>query len=195
MREEHGRLCIDGQREYLDVVKSHRVNMAINGKPWAMCGCGAWIVTKDDMLIVSHRTNVMEEIGKLGYSSAGGCDQYLYTNKGERINQYTNPFEIIMQETIKEVGLKREHVSADKFRLVSLGLDLSRCLVQFSFFLRIDIHASDVLNCFNLEAQSSQEQEIFFVPFRSEPIHFLISSYEMESGAAFSLLRCLSKGL
>lgn len=193
LRFEVDIICKEGRTSYLNVIKRQRANIDFSGSQWSMCGCGAWLVTSDNMILISYRTKVTEEVRKLGYSAAGSCDRHIYGANRERLYG-ADPFRIIAQETIKETGLSNTEITPSMFTLISLGLDLTRCLVQFSFFSRINKTAYEVLKIFENEAQSSHEQELFAVPFKSKPLEFLLRNFEMESGAVFSLLRCIEKG-
>lgn len=183
-----------GLSEYLSIIRESRGNVKLNNLLWSMCGCGVWIVTSDNMLLVSQRTRVSEEPQKIGYSAAGSCDRYIYAeDKENTIILDANPFLIIDQEIRKETGLKT--IDTSILTLVSLGIDLTRCLIQFSFFTRIKESAQDALVIYAREAQSAHEQRLFAIPFKENAIKFLLRNYEMESGAVVSLFRIINKGL
>lgn len=175
---------------YFRVIEAQRTNKIeyLSNQSWAMVGCGAWLKTSDNMLLVSRRTRVYEEKGNIGYSSAGSCDRRIGENDAD-------PFSIICKETKEEVGEKYAPKSLEDFLLISIGIDISRCLIQFSFFAEMNCTASEAISEFENDAQSSYEQELFAVPFEKQMINDLIKNYQMESGAIYSLHRLIQKHL
>lgn len=157
---------------------------------WGLCGGGTWVRTKDGYLAVSYRTNVAEEQGKLGYSASGGFDKY--TSTGE----LSSPLLSMMMELHEELGIDRDVMERERrdIVLISLGIDIPRKLIQFSYFWDCPLTSRELARCRNDgSCISADEQVVFFIPFRKAEIRYLLESYELEPGAAFSLVRILQK--
>ena len=88
------------------------------------------------------------------------------------------------------------HHSADvpleSLRLVSLGIDLVGCHVQFSYFYRSDLTAAQLYERKENYAITPDEQKTYFV----DPTLCadLLTRYTFEPGAAYSLKRLMDKG-
>lgn len=167
---------------------------------WGMCGCGAWIVTTDNQLAYSKRSQVVRERpGSFGYSSAGGCDRFVCDDnfnlstddKGHLIDN--NPFITIQNETAEELGVTVDDY-AEPLKLISFGIDKTRALFQFSFLIRLNID-SNTLKQKAQEASSAWEQKTFIIPFAYDSVKTLLTdpNYEMEPGAKVSLYHCLKE--
>ncbi len=157
--------------------------------PWAACGGGVWVITRDGFLVLSLRTNVAEEPGKLGYSSSGSYGRY--TEQGGRQLDNT-PGLAMCKEVREELGL--EDLSPQELTLISLGIDLNRCLIQFSYLLESSLTAEDLFFCRQDIATTADEQVVFFVPLDTPDLCWsLLEQCEFEPGAAYSLVRLLQK--
>lgn len=157
--------------------------------PWAACGGGVWVVTRDNFLVLSLRTNVAEEPGKLGYSSSGSYGRYTQQNGQQRDN---TPGLAMCKELQEELGL--EDISPQDLTLISLGIDLNRCLIQFSYLLEAPLTAEDILFCRQDLATTADEQIICFVALDTPDLCWsLLEQCEFEPGAAYSLVRLLQK--
>lgn len=157
--------------------------------PWAACGGGVWVITQDGFLALSLRTNVAEEPGKLGYSSSGSYGRY--TEQAGR-QQDNTPGLAMCKELREELGL--EDVSPQDLTLISLGIDLNRCLIQFSYLLETSLTAEDLFFCRQDIATTADEQIVCFVPLDTPDLCWsLLAQCEFEPGAAYSLVRLLQK--
>lgn len=173
-------------------------NESISNCMWGMCGCGAWVVTSDNKLAYSKRSQaVRERPGSYGYSSAGGCDRFvcddnfnsLLNNDGKYIDN--NPFITIQSETSEELGVTPNDY-AEPLKLISFGIDKTRALIQFSFFIKLNID-SETLKVRAQAASSAWEQKTFLTSFNFSSIEKLLTdqNYSMEPGAKVSLYHCM----
>lgn len=157
--------------------------------PWAACGGGVWVVTRDGFLVLSLRTNVAEEAGKLSYSASGSYGRYTQQNGQQQDN---TPGLAMCKELWEELGL--ENISPQDLTLISLGIDLNRCLIQFSYLLESPLTAEDILFCRQDLATTADEQIICFAPLDTPDLCWsLLEQCEFEPGAAYSLVRLLQK--
>lgn len=158
--------------------------------PWSRCGCGVWIITADHYLAVSRRsmTNVIEEKGKLSYSSSGACDRYLDLNG---VSQNGTPGRSMCLEIQEELGLPEPRL--DELILISLGIDIGRFLIQFSYVWNCPYTADDIRYHRRHHSTTADEQEVFFIPFQEEFCKDFLLHCEFEPGAAVSLHRLLEK--
>lgn len=158
--------------------------------PWSRCGCGVWMITADHYLAISRRSmiNVIEEKGKLSYSSSGACDRYLNLNG---IPQDGTPGQAMRLEIQEELGLPKPRL--DELILISLGIDIGRFLIQFSYVWNCPYTADDIRYHRRNHSTTADEQEVFFVPFQEEACKSLLLHCEFEPGAAVSLHRLLEK--
>jgi 8-oxo-dGTP pyrophosphatase MutT (NUDIX family) len=154
-----------------------------------LAGCGVWVISDDNYLLVSRRGNkksVLEKPGDIGYSAAGSCE---YTNRlsnESNIKEYeANPFVTAARELGEECNII---VDPEDLTLISFGIDYDRYLQQFSFFYQSDKSAEYLLEK-SKTAVSSNEQVLFAVPFTQENITHLLDRLEIEPGAMVSLIR------
>ena len=168
-------------------------NNGLDHEPWALCGGGIWIVTSDGYLMVSYRTNVAEEKGKLSYSSSGGFDRRI-TRNGEQIDG--TPINNMIEEIQEEIGIGREQLeeNQNQITLISLGIDINRFLIQFSYYWKSPYSREDIRKFRKTgDTLSIDEQVLFFIPFEKGALSSFLNRYEFEPGAAFSLLRIIQK--
>ena len=157
--------------------------------PWAACGGGVWVITQDNFLVLSLRTNVAEEAGKLGYSASGSYGRY---TEQDTCRQNNTPGLAMCKELAEELGM--EGVSPQDLTLISFGIDLNRCLIQFSYLLTSPLMAEDIFFCRQDFATTADEQMTLFVPLDSPDLCWsLLAQCEFEPGAAYSLVRLLQK--
>ena len=188
------RQLMDADPKYREEFKRYLTvrgnNNGIDHILWGLCGGGTWVRTKDGCLAVSYRTNVAEEQGKLGYSASGGFDKY--TSTGD----LSSPLLSMMMELHEELGIDRDVMERERRNivLISLGVDIPRKLIQFSYFWDCPLTSRELARCrSDGSCVSADEQVVFFIPFRKDEIRYLLESYELEPGAAFSLVRILQK--
>ncbi len=158
----------------------------LGGKPWANCGGGCWITAQSEdgkeYLIVSYRNpkRVAEEPGILGYSSSGSYEYRDGTFAGA-----------MCREIREELGIPVP--KPEELRMVSLGVDTERYLIQASFVWRTKYPLSRINRFRKNQATTGGEQYIFYVPFEPETCYGLLSRAAFEPGAAYSLMRILQK--
>lgn len=159
-----------------------------------MSGCGVWIVSFDNYLILSMRSaGVYELPNKLGYSAAGSCDfndneilearrrglSIPVSNNGKE----ANPFFTASRELFEETGIQ---ILPENLNLISFGLDFERYLQQFSFYAKSEHTASEILDIVK-GATTNYEGKLFPIPFTKGSISTLIDNFYIEPGALVSL--------
>ena len=156
------------------------------GAFYMMAGCGVWVVSSDNYLLVSRRSNVLEKPVNLGYSAAGSCEYSSRLKAGSNVSEYeANPFLTARRELFEECALD---IPIEKLQLISFGIDYERYLQQFSFYFHSEQTADQLLEL-SKHAESSNEQVLFAIPFTDKNISHLIHTYEIEPGAVVSLIR------
>lgn len=193
--DNDGKLLPAGRMLYLDTLPRRGEDVP-PGLIWPLCGCGVWVITTDNMIIFSRRTTVLELPSNLGYSAAGSCeytDRLMVRNAYKELGKEANPFITAQRETIEETNIPIDHLLLTNFILVSLGVDIPRCLVQFSFMVHVDLTAKEVLGYYKAGAKSSGEQIISALPMRKDVLMFVLRNFEMEPGAVYSLIHIMEK--
>lgn len=193
------------EQAFLRVLKQGRgVTDFIRRPLWGNSGGGIWIRTKDNYLLMSFRNpeHVLEEAGKLGYSSSGCFDRYLKrTRQGYQGVPYSpdaehgTPAKNMAHEIIEEIGIPLTEISLNALTVVSLGIDVARFLIQFSYFWDCPFTREEIIGYRSNEASTAMEQQVFFVPFEKDAINRFLQTCEFEPGAAFSLMRIRQKYL
>jgi len=176
------------RKQFAAVIRQPRgVNDRLHGCVWTLCGGGVWILTSDGYLVMSHRKRVGEMSGFLSYSASGAFER---TNYRRGVVQDNTPGLGIRKEMREELGLS--DVPLESLRLVSLGIDLVGCHVQFSYFYRSDLTAAQLYERKENYAITPDEQKTYFV----DPTLCadLLTRYTFEPGAAYSLKRLMDKG-
>lgn len=150
---------------------------------WSRAGCGCWIVTSDDRLIISIRgSNVAEVPNRVSYSASGGVD--LYYNEAEK--ELNTPTKNILKEIREELGI--ESIREKDLNLLSFGIDFSPW-IQFSYIARCREEASEIKQIRTDKAPDSHEFKLAFIPYALSNIGHLLRTADMEAGAAWSLYR------
>lgn len=154
-----------------------------------LAGCGVWVISKDNYLIVSSRNRqgqILEKPGNVGYSAAGSCEYSSRFEEDANVEELeADPFKSAARELNEECNIE---TSLNDLTLVSFGIDYDRFLEQFSFYYISDESAEDIIEN-SVAAKSNNEQDIFAIPFTYENITKLIDGFEMEPGAIVSLIR------
>lgn len=193
------------EQEFLKVLRQGRgVTDFIRRPLWGNSGGGVWILTKDNYLLVSFRNSahVLEEQGKLSYSASGCFDRYLKRNRqGYQGVLYSpdaehgTPGKNMSHEITEEIGIPLEKIPIAELTVVSLGIDVARFLIQFSYFWSCPFTKEEIISYRSNEASTAMEQQVFFVPFEKDCINRFLQTCEFEPGAAFSLMRIRQKYL
>ena len=204
-REEIQQLGSEAERAFLQVLKQGRgVTDFIRHPLWGNSGGGVWILTKDNYLLVSFRNSahVLEEQGKLSYGSSGCFDRYLKRSRNAYHGvpyspdaENGTPAKNMMHEINEEIGIPLDKIPASELVQISMGIDVARFLMQFSYFWRSPFTREDIIFYRSNEAVTAMEQQVFFIPFEKESIDRFLQTCEFEPGAAFSLMRIRQKYL
>ena len=161
-------------------------------KLWANVGGGCWVITKDGYLVLSYRGNRVGEIpGIFSYSASGSYDYFSHDGSTQ------TPQDAMVKELKEELGVLETNI-ADAVRLIALGIDTERYLIQFSYLWECPYTAQE-LNMRKVNFASRQgksEQVTLFAPLHRE-LHRdylkLLKTVRFEPGAAFSLSLLLQK--
>lgn len=161
-------------------------------KLWANVGGGCWVITKDGYLVLSYRGNRVGEIpGIFSYSASGSYDYFSHDGSTQ------TPQDAMAKELKEELGILETN-TADAIRLIALGIDTERYLLQFSYLWECPYTAQE-LNMRKVNFASRQgksEQVTLFAPLHRE-LHRdylkLLKTVRFEPGAAFSLSLLLQK--
>lgn len=161
-------------------------------KLWANAGGGCWVITKDGYLVLSYRGNRVGEIpGIFSYSASGSYDYFSHDGSTQ------TPQDAMAKELKEELGVLETN-TADAVRLIALGIDTERYLIQFSYLWECPYTAQE-LNMRKVNFASRQgksEQVTLFAPLHRE-LHRdylkLLKTVRFEPGAAFSLSLLLQK--
>lgn len=154
--------------------------------PWASIGGGVWIIVRDERgkeyLILSLRNpkRVAEVGGVLGYSSSGSYDR-----------KDKSPARAMAREIEEEIGIPQP--GKEELKLISLGVDTERYLIQCSYLLETQYTIDFVKNVRKCETKSGGEQTNFFVPLDGDILKEFLKHCAFEPGAAYSLMRLLQK--
>lgn len=161
-------------------------------KLWANVGGGCWVITKDGYLVLSYLGNRVGEIpGIFSYSASGSYDYFSHDGSTQ------TPQDAMAKELKEELGVLETN-TADAVRLIALGIDTERYLIQFSYLWEYPYTAQE-LNMRKVNFASRQgksEQVTLFAPLHRE-LHRdylkLLKTVRFEPGAAFSLSFLLQK--
>ena len=161
-------------------------------KLWANVGGGCWVITKDGYLVLSYRGNRVGEIpGIFSYSASGSYDYFSHDGSTQ------TPQDAMAKELKEELGVLETN-TADAVRLIALGIDTERYLIQFSYLWECPYTAQE-LNMRKVNfafRQGKSEQVTLFAPLHRE-LHRdylkLLKTVRFEPGAAFSLSLLLQK--
>ena len=157
-------------------------------KLWANVGGGCWVITKDGYLVLSYRGNRVGEIpGIFSYSASGSYDYFSHDGSTQ------TPQDAMAKELKEELGVLETN-TADAVRLIALGIDTERYLIQFSYLWECPYTAQE-LNMRKVNFASRQgksEQATLFAPMHRDYLK-LLKTVRFEPGAAFSLSLLLQK--
>ena len=145
-----------------------------------------WIIVRDEQgkeyVILSLRNpkRVAEVGGILGYSSSGSYDR-----------ADNSPARAMAREIEEEIGIPEP--GKEELRLISLGVDTERYLIQCSYLLETQYTIDIVKSARKGETKSGGEQTNFFVPLDGDILKEFLRHCSFEPGAAYSLMRLIQK--
>lgn len=157
----------------------------LRGLAWTRFGVGCWPIVRDEEMrsyvVVSLRNpEKVSEMGKmLSYGSSGSIqfdDGSLAYGMAREIRE--------------ELGLA---VLPKDLRIISMGVDTARYLIQVSYLWDSGLSLEDVRQARLDGTLSGGEQSIFFMPLEKTVCEKFLRDAAFESGAAFSLMRILQK--
>ena len=148
-------------------------------------GCGLFVITGDEYVILSHREKVAEYPGTVSYSASGSMSwTFPGTDEFE-----VNPFITIAREAHEELGVR---IDPKEMVLYSVGLDVNAFFVQFTFCAEIGLFAEEVLAQWST-AVARYEQEAFAVPLEPALLAQVVVGYSMEPAAKATLIQLCCK--
>lgn len=156
--------------------------------PWASIGGGVWIIVRDEQgkeyVILSLRNpkRVAEVGGILGYSSSGSYDK-----------EDKSPAQAMAREIAEEIGFPRHAISKEDLKLISLGVDTERYLIQCSYLWETKYTLDQIRNFRINDVGTGGEQMNFFVPLDGDVLKEFLRHCAFEPGAAYSLMRLIQK--
>ncbi|NIM11989.1 MAG: methyltransferase domain-containing protein [Candidatus Aminicenantes bacterium] len=155
-------------------------------------GCGIFLITKDNYILLSKRRIVAEYPDVLSYSASGSISWYYPgTDENSEIDYLieANPFTTICRETFEELGVS---IDEEEIKLFAVGIDLVAFFIQFSFYTKIHQTAREVISCWE-ESVSKHEQVVLPIPFEKQEISRLITNYSFEPSAEATLIQLCCK--
>lgn len=177
----------DERKKFQEVLSGLRgKEYKLHDCPWASIGGGVWIIVRDEQgkeyVILSLRNpkKVAEVGGILGYSSSGSYD-----------SADESPARAMAREIEEEIGIPQP--SKGELKLISLGVDTERYLIQCSYLLETQYTIDFVKSARKGETKSGGEQTNFFVPLDGDILKEFLKHCAFEPGAAYSLMRLLQK--
>ena len=172
-------------RKSLTAFKPTSLNVLENLKTSNIGGCGVFILTRDNNIILSLRQMVAEYPGVISYSASGSMSWYYPGTTDIE----ANPFLTIMRETYEELGIQ---IEVEDLRLFAVGIDIKAFFVQFSFYVRTNMSTSEILAAWQ-GSHARYEITPFAIPLMPKKIAEIIQSYGMEPSAAAALIQLASK--
>lgn len=170
----------------VDGIRANAENKLLQ-KPWTTCGGGCWLIVTDGntgkkYIMVSYRNpaKVDELVNTLSYSSSGSFE---YDD--------ASPAHGMMREIEEELGVIVK--SSQDLVLISLGVDLERYIVQFSYIYDSGLTIQEIDGGRKTLASTPGEQCIFYIDFTKEAIETFVRNCAFEPGAAYSLLNLSKK--
>lgn len=148
-------------------------------------GCGVFLITSDNYIILTRREKVTEYSGFVGYSASGAM-----TWETVAMNKYrADPFHTMIKETQKEVGI---NLDTKWLRIFAVGIDVQAFFIQFSFCAHVDMRADQILRTWQ-NAIEHYEQIPFAVPIDPDALSEIIVTYPMEPSAKATLIQLSCK--
>lgn len=169
---------------------------------WSCCGCGVWVVTKDNYLTYTERTDPTLGTFKdaYGYSTCGGCTYYEKDENNHDTEIRNNPISQAKVFLKRKLAIDEKDYDAIKLRCV--GVDKSRALIQFSFFVQTNKTKKECEADYN-KARSKGELRnagvhVCYCKFNEKNvkrilegnINTILKIRKMEPAGLISLIRC-----
>ena len=178
---------LDLQQSFVRTLRGLRgsAEEKLRGLSWTRFGAGCWPIVIDEEarphVIVSLRNpKKVSELGSmLSYGSSGSIqydDGSLAAGMAREIRE--------------ELGLE---ASLKDLRIISMGVDTARYLIQVSYLWDSGLSLEDVRQARKDGTLSGGEQAIFFLPLEKIICERFLRESAFEPGAAFSLMRILQK--
>lgn len=142
-----------------------------------ICGVGLFLITDDNMIIISkHSKYVSVYENAYSYSASGTMDW----------NNGLHPFNEIIRETTEEIN----HVpDIDDMYMYGFGYDMKKLYFQFSFFERTAKRSDEIINnAIYAPDYNAEMEELIAIPFRAEDVVRVVKNGYWEPAAAFNLL-------
>jgi len=158
------------------------------------CGVGIFIITSDNMIIVSRESALVTVFPSvLSYTASGTMDwnRKLEPFTGfpwdnDEWQEFVNPFSQAARECWEEVG---HIVNTENVRLFGLGIDAKKLYFQFSFYERTSRSSSDIIDAAIHAVDFHVEKtQLLAVPFNLGEIVRLTKSSEWEPSAEVAIL-------
>lgn len=149
-------------------------------------GCGIFLITNDGYIILSKRSNLVEEYPSIISYSASGSISWEHDDNDEIVS---HPFRTIIEETFDEIGVG---VDDEEVKMFSVGIDQNAYFIQFGFFAYVNHSALEVVLEWQ-KASSNYEQTPIFIKFEPEQIAQVLNSYVFEPSAEEDLILLCSK--
>jgi 2-polyprenyl-3-methyl-5-hydroxy-6-metoxy-1,4-benzoquinol methylase len=161
------------------------LNTIDNLKTTNIGGCGVFILTQDNYIILSSREKVAEYPEVIGYSASGSISW----NSPKDLTPEANPFLTVVRKTKEEIGVQ---LNEKDLLLFAVGTDIKHFYIQFSFYIKVEDTADKIIEKWK-SAFSKSEQQPFPVPLNPEALSKIIVSYSMEPAAAATLIQLSCK--
>lgn len=157
----------------------------LRGLAWTHVGGGCWPIARDEesrpYLVVSLRNP--KKVADLGSTLSYGSSGSIQYNDGSLAAG-------MAREIREELGL---HALTKDLRIISMGVDTERYLIQVSYLWDPGLSLEDVRQARLDGTLSGGEQSIFFMPLEKTVCERFLRESAFEPGAAFSLMRILQK--
>ena len=153
-----------------------------------ICGTGIFLITRDNMIVVSkHSEHSHVYPGRWTFSASGLM----------KWGACPHPFMEMARKTFTEI---RHQVDPEKVKLIGLGADARKLYFQFSFIEETGIPSKEIIERHNMvydHANQSQNRdrprELFCLPFKLEEIINSIIDHVWEPSAESCILTLCAK--
>lgn len=130
-----------GFDETISILHGSKFPKDISSCLWSGCGCGVWVITQDNYLMYTVRdsASVGTFQGAYGYSTCGGCTYYQKDDDDKDIETLHNDPGIQVETHLRrKLAIEKTDYDQSKLKCIGIGIDLTRCLIQFSFCVKIN---------------------------------------------------------
>jgi len=143
-----------------------------------ICGVGLFILTADNKLLITKRSEkVIVSPNALSYTASGTMDW----------SENVHPFSEISRECFEEIG---HQIEEDKLILFAFGLETRKLYYQLSFLECSSLSSEEIIqNAHLAEDFNNEVSEIFAVPFSLDNLGELLSeNANWDSASLYSLI-------